>query len=264
MICWLQTRRDLLRNNRWLRAQVSALDFELEAVRRDLAMWQELSRCPNQQQHVRLAHELHLAHAELQVWRGEDPHQASAGPTHDEGWVGLLLVIAVAIVLACAVAVGLAIAERIDDRATTVRATHEVLRPVAVEETTTSTSTTTTTAAPTTTTTTGPEVKAAAVTGVAVHTGDIADAIREGFARFGPAVAEQAVDVADCESLGLNPHATGDAGERGLFQIHPKYHQDRIRRLGFTWDQMYEVGPNIAVAVDLYAEQGWSPWTCAP
>lgn len=88
MICWLQTRRDLLRNNRWLRAQISALEFELNAARNDLAMWQELSRCPNRQQHIRLAHELHLAQAGLQILRGEDPHCASLPPStlqHESG-----------------------------------------------------------------------------------------------------------------------------------------------------------------------------------
>lgn len=89
--------------------------------------------------------------------------------------------------------------------------------------------------------------------------------IRDGFARFGADVADQAVDQAWCETAGtLDPNSTGAAGERGLLQIHGRYHMDRIHRLGFTWDQMYEPGPNVAVAVNLYAEQGWAPWTCQP
>ena len=39
-----------------------------------------------------------------------------------------------------------------------------------------------------------------------------------------------------------------------------RVHLDRIHRLGFTWAQMYEVGPNLAVAYDLWLEQGETPW----
>ena len=53
--------------------------------------------------------------------------------------------------------------------------------------------------------------------------------------------------------------ATGWAGERGIMQIAYD-HIDRIQRLGFTWAQMYEVGPNLAVAYDLWLEQGEHPW----
>lgn len=99
---------------------------------------------------------------------------------------------------------------------------------------------------------------------------ELADMIRAGFARFGPAVAEEAVRVAGCESTGdetgnnLN-EAAKNGPHAGLFQLSRIYHEERARRLGFTWDQMFQAGPNIAVAVDLFAEQGsWSPtWTCA-
>lgn len=61
-----------------------------------------------------------------------------------------------------------------------------------------------------------------------------------------------------CEST-FDPGAEGKAGERGLTQI-AFVHIDRIHRLGFTWAQMYEVGPNLAVAYDLWSEQGERPW----
>ena len=64
--------------------------------------------------------------------------------------------------------------------------------------------------------------------------------------------------TAFCES-GYRRLAEGKAGERGLMQI-ARAHLDRIHSLGFTWAQMYEVGPNLAVAYDLWAEQGPSPW----
>ena len=89
----------------------------------------------------------------------------------------------------------------------------------------------------------------------------VEQAILDGFAHHGTAVAERAVEVARCES-NLDPAATGRAGERGLFQIHPT-HRSMIASLGFTWDEMYEVVPNIAVAADIYADEGWSPWACA-
>lgn len=105
------------------------------------------------------------------------------------------------------------------------------------------------------TTTTAPKLTVAA-------SGSVPDLIRQGFAEFGPAVAEQAVRVAGCETgQTFDPGATNGA-HRGLFQISGTYHRERVARLGFTWDQMYEAGPNITVAADLYAEQGWQPWTC--
>ena len=61
-----------------------------------------------------------------------------------------------------------------------------------------------------------------------------------------------------CES-GYRRLAEGEAGERGIMQI-AYVHIDLIQRLGFTWAQMYEVGPNLAVAYDLWAEQGETPW----
>ena len=60
-------------------------------------------------------------------------------------------------------------------------------------------------------------------------------------------------------AAGLDPPATGLAGERGLMQI-AFVHIARIQRLGFTWAQMYEVGPNLAVSYSLWQEQGETPW----
>jgi hypothetical protein len=86
--------------------------------------------------------------------------------------------------------------------------------------------------------------------------------VREAFARFGPVVAGQAVRVADCETGGtFNPRARSGS-HYGLFQISRRWHDARVRRLGFTWTQMTQVGPNVAVAIDIYRESGWVPWTC--
>lgn len=71
----------------------------------------------------------------------------------------------------------------------------------------------------------------------------------------------RAVRVARCES-GLRP-AARNGPHAGLFQVNVRIHAARIARMGFTTAQMYEAGPNIAVAHALWAEQGWRPWTCA-
>ena len=85
----------------------------------------------------------------------------------------------------------------------------------------------------------------------------MADAIR---AAFGPA-GEKAVAVAKCES-GLRPGAR-NGPHAGLFQVNTAIHAARIKRMGYTVAQMFQAGPNIAVARALYAESGWRPWTCA-
>lgn len=125
-------------------------------------------------------------------------------------------------------------------------------------------STSTTTAPPTTSTTAPPKVShpARTIRAASVEPGPIPDMIRAGFARFGSAVAEQAVRVSGCETgHTYDPHATNGA-HAGLFQLSRTYHEERARKLGYSWDRMFEAGPNIAVAADLYAESGWGPWTC--
>jgi hypothetical protein len=101
----------------------------------------------------------------------------------------------------------------------------------------------------------------------AAPVGVLQDKIRAGFARFGPHVAEQAIRVAGCESTGdetgqhLDERAV-NGQHAGLFQLSRTYHEERARRLGFDWPRMFEAEPNITVAVDLFAEQQWRPWTC--
>lgn len=89
--------------------------------------------------------------------------------------------------------------------------------------------------------------------------------IGDGFARFGAAVAEQAVEQAWCETAGtLDPNSTGDEGEVGLLQIHPKFHTDRAAKFGWTMADLYDPYKNVVVGADIYAESGWGPWTCQP
>lgn len=122
------------------------------------------------------------------------------------------------------------------------------------------------------TTTTIPAPKArTAPTRPAATTATIAELeqiIRDGFARFGAHVAEEAVRVAGCESTGdptgehLNPNATGAEGEVGLLQLHPRYQSERAAKFGWSMADLYDPAKNVLVAADLYAEKGWQPWSC--
>ena len=67
--------------------------------------------------------------------------------------------------------------------------------------------------------------------------------------------------VAYCES-GYDEKAEGALGERGFLQIHP-VHKDRIERLGYTWDDMYTLWPNLVVAYDIWLDsESWEQWSC--
>lgn len=74
---------------------------------------------------------------------------------------------------------------------------------------------------------------------------------------------DRAVRVARCESK-LDPTAANKrTSARGLFQIMISVHRARIRRLGFTEQQVAtQPLPNIAVALDIYQDSGFSPWVC--
>lgn len=135
-----------------------------------------------------------------------------------------------------------------------VSSTLITLPPPSSTTSTTSTTTTTEAPAPSSTTTTPPPVTQQPP--VVVPHGDLEALICSHSWDCGTALR-----VARCEST-MRPDAVGRAGERGLMQVHP-VHRARIERLGYTWDQMLQPGPNLAVAHDLYREQGWRPWTCA-
>lgn len=66
-----------------------------------------------------------------------------------------------------------------------------------------------------------------------------------------------------CES-GWNRWAVGPYGERGLTQVHPVHAKpgEAIPRLGYTFDDMFEVEPNLRVAAEIRRTQGLRAWTC--
>lgn len=76
------------------------------------------------------------------------------------------------------------------------------------------------------------------------------------------AMLRDAYVVLQCES-GHNPRAVSKTDDWGLWQIN-RIHEARARRLGFAWEQMLEPGPNTAVAISIWEEQGFSPWSCRP
>ncbi len=77
-----------------------------------------------------------------------------------------------------------------------------------------------------------------------------------------PQQIDEAIRVAHCEST-LNPGAVSSGGGNwGLFQINT-VHRGRVADMGYSWHQMLMPYQNAQVAADIWAEQGWGPWTCA-
>lgn len=96
----------------------------------------------------------------------------------------------------------------------------------------------------------------------AAYAYDVQAVIRDTFSRFGSAVVQEALRVAQCES-GFVPTARNGV-HVGIFQLSGTYHRARAARLGFDWSRMVEAGPNAAVAADIYSESKWGPWQCKP
>lgn len=131
--------------------------------------------------------------------------------------------------------------------------------------------TTTTEPAPVTTVTVSklpPTTRGTTVTTLTVRTtlpeyadepmGDIEWLIRQTF----PETPDKAVRVARCESK-LNPRAISPTSDYGLMQVNI-VHRGLASSMGYRWEQMLEVMPNLAVARAIYDDAGgWGPWTCA-
>lgn len=84
---------------------------------------------------------------------------------------------------------------------------------------------------------------------------------REVEAEFGLVEAPKACRVLVCESHG-DPQARNRSGATGLFQLM-KVHAGRFEARGWSWGDATDGVRNIAVAHDLWLEQGWTPWQCA-
>jgi len=59
---------------------------------------------------------------------------------------------------------------------------------------------------------------------------------------------------------GGDPYAY-NGGCYGLFQINCASHRDKFDG---PCERLYEPGVNVAVAHQIWLDQGWGPWTCRP
>ena len=67
--------------------------------------------------------------------------------------------------------------------------------------------------------------------------------------------------VAQCESEGSPAAVSPDGRNWGYMQLNV-IHEARAARLGYSWEQMTEPGPNLHVAYSIWEESGWIPWAC--
>ncbi len=71
---------------------------------------------------------------------------------------------------------------------------------------------------------------------------------------------EYAWEVANCESR-MDERAVGQAGELGLFQLHPAGLLPAFYAVGY--DDAFSAPQQIAFVAAYTAENGWWAWTCA-
>ena len=72
----------------------------------------------------------------------------------------------------------------------------------------------------------------------------------------------EALAVVSCESE-FRPIVVGSYGEFGLFQVHP-VHLPRFREKYGNRADPFDPVQNATVALDIWREFGWDPWTCRP
>ena len=86
-------------------------------------------------------------------------------------------------------------------------------------------------------------------------------AVGEAVVRWFPAEARQTAMCIGFRESTYNPKATGALGERGIMQILLDGSTvPLILSVGYTLDQMWEVGPNIHVASEMYRTRSLQPW----
>ena len=77
--------------------------------------------------------------------------------------------------------------------------------------------------------------------------------------KYFPVEARQtALCTAFYENQTFDPWAVSPTGDYGVMQINLKTHRARIIRLDAN---VFEVDDNVRVAADIWAEQGWRPWS---
>ncbi len=73
---------------------------------------------------------------------------------------------------------------------------------------------------------------------------------------------DKALQVAYRES-GYNPSAFNGSCCYGVFQISYDSHRGRLAARGLGRDGLYDPVVNIEIALEIFNQQGWSPWTTA-
>lgn len=71
---------------------------------------------------------------------------------------------------------------------------------------------------------------------------------------------DEALRVADCESDFVERAISPDGQNLGVFQINV-IHRARV---GGVVARLLEARTNVAVAFDIWRDQGWGPWSCKP
>lgn len=89
------------------------------------------------------------------------------------------------------------------------------------------------------------------------------DAVVELIRQMWPADSlEKALDVARKES-GYRAKVYNGSCCYGVFQIHYGAHKRRLAARGLGLEALYDPRVNIEIALEIFNEQGWSPWTTA-
>ena len=70
----------------------------------------------------------------------------------------------------------------------------------------------------------------------------------------------KALEVARLES-GYRNWAYNGSCCYGVFQIHYGSHKRRLAARGLGLDGLYDPKVNIAIALEIFNEQGWRPWS---
>lgn len=65
-----------------------------------------------------------------------------------------------------------------------------------------------------------------------------------------------------CENHKLNPEAISATGDHGLWQINRRWQEGRVIKMGYTWQDMYDPHINTIIAITIFNEQDWTPWSC--
>lgn len=82
---------------------------------------------------------------------------------------------------------------------------------------------------------------------------------KQAAAKLTPNQAALLKEIGECESgFRMVPNSAGASSAYGIFQT-TKVHDARAKKLGFN-NRMESAEANITVAIDLFLEQGTTPW----